>query len=80
MPRPRKNITIDFTPIDSALNTGERIDLKRIAVQYNTCPPVIRRMLVEHYGDSITFKPGRNGGVQKNLAAAVSTGNVPVTA
>ena len=64
MPRPRKNISLDFNSIDEALNNGTRIDLKRIAAQHGTCPPVIRRILSEHYGDKITFKPGRNGGIQ----------------
>jgi DNA-binding IscR family transcriptional regulator len=64
MPRPRKNITLDFAAIDTALNAGQRLDLKRIAAQHSTCPPVIRRILSEHYGDKITFKPGRNGGIQ----------------
>jgi hypothetical protein len=68
MPRPRKNITLDFAAIDAALNTGSRLDLKRIASQHGTCPPVIRRILSEHYGDKITFKPGRNGGIQWNAA------------
>jgi hypothetical protein len=63
MPRPRKNIQVDYSLIDEALNRGDRVDLKTLAVKYGTCPPVIRRLLRETYGDSIQFKPGRNGGV-----------------
>jgi hypothetical protein len=63
MPRPRKNIQIDFPTIDSVLDGGGKVDMKSLAVQYGTCPPVIRRLLSEHYGESIQFKPGRNGGV-----------------
>lgn len=62
MARPRKNVQLDFTQIDQALDTG-RIDLKTLAVQYGTCPPVIKRILSEHYGSGITFKVGRKGGV-----------------
>ena len=63
MPRPRKNIVLDFAAIDQALNSGDKVDLKSIAAFNGTCPPVIRRILKEHYGDTIQFKPGRNGGV-----------------
>lgn len=62
MARPRKNVQLDFTQIDQALDSG-RIDLKTLAVQYGTCPPVIRRILTEHYGSGIVFKVGRKGGV-----------------
>lgn len=63
MARPRKQIPLDFAAIDSTLNSGERVNLKSLAEAYGTCPPVIRRILRDHYGDSITFKAGRNGGV-----------------
>lgn len=63
MPRPRKQVNLDFDAITQALDTGGRVDLKHLAVQHGTCPPVIRRLLIERYGDSISFKPGRNGGV-----------------
>lgn len=68
MPRPRKNISLDFNALTAALTSGQRLDLKRIAAQHGTCPPVIRRILAEYYGDKITFKPGRNGGIQWNAA------------
>ena len=66
MPRKRKIIDLDYTAIEAALNSGNRVDLKRIAAQHGTCPPVIRRILSEYYGDKITFKPGRNGGIRWN--------------
>ena len=72
MPRPRKNIALDYSAIEAALNSGNRVDLKRIAAQHGTCPPVIRRILSEHYGDKITFKPGRNGGIQWNATTTNS--------
>lgn len=65
MARPRKNIVLDFPALDAALDTG-RIDLKSLAVQYGTCPPVIKRILSEHYGSGITFKVGRKGGVVRS--------------
>lgn len=64
MPRPRKNITLDFDAITTALQSGQRLDLKRIAAQHGTCPPVIRRILTEFYGEKIAFQPGRNGGIR----------------
>lgn len=64
MPRPRKQITLDFPAIETALINGEHVDLKRLAAQHGTCPPVIRRVLSEHFGSRLYFKPGRNGGVQ----------------
>jgi len=75
MPRPRKNISLDFTALTATLDAGNRLDLKRIAAQHGTCPPVIRRILSEYYGDKITFKPGRNGGIQWNT----TTTNVGTT-
>ncbi len=76
MPRPRKNITLDFTAITASLTSGQRLDLKRIAAQHGTCPPVIRRILSEYYGEKIHFKPGRNGGIQ--WAANTDQGVTPV--
>ena len=76
MPRPRKNIVLDFPAIDNVLNGGGKVDLKTIAAQHGTCPPVIRRILSEHYGESIQFKPGRNGGVIRvpvNVTATTTT-------
>lgn len=64
MPRPRKNISLDFDSITASLEAGQRLDLKRIAATHGTCPPVIRRILTEHYGSKVTFQPGRNGGIR----------------
>jgi hypothetical protein len=64
MPRPRKQINLDFSAIETALNNGESVDLKRLAAQNGTCPPVIRRILSEHFGSRLHFKPGRNGGIR----------------
>jgi hypothetical protein len=71
MARPRKNIVLDFPALDAALDTG-RIDLKSLAVQYGTCPPVIKRILSEHYGSGITFKVGRKGGVVRSSPSSQS--------
>lgn len=73
MGRPRKVLAIDFNELDEKLNNGERIEMKGLAEKFGTCPPVIRRALREHYGDSITFRPGRNGGVVKVPISAGST-------
>jgi hypothetical protein len=75
MPRPRKNITLNFLEIESFLNDGLHVDLKALAAQHGTCSPVIRRILCEAYGCRIAFKPGRNGG----LRWSVASGNAPAT-
>jgi hypothetical protein len=58
---PRKKITVALSDqflqmIDLALDTGGRIDLKSLAADYGVSPAVMRRALVEHYGDTIAFK------------------------
>ncbi len=80
MARPRKNITLNFEAITNALVTGStKVDLKQIAAAHSTCPPVIRRILSEYYGDKISFKPGRNGGVQWNATRNPNTAPVAAT-
>jgi hypothetical protein len=74
MPRPRKNIVLNFDAISTALNSGDTIKLKVLAAEYGTCPPVIKRCLIEFYGDKIDFVPGRNGGV-RNLNTTQSQTN-----
>jgi DNA-binding IscR family transcriptional regulator len=72
MPRKRKIINLDYTAIEAALNSGNRVDLKELARTHGTCPPVIRRVLTEYYGEKISFKPGRNGGIRWNNPTSVS--------
>jgi hypothetical protein len=64
MPRPRKNITLNFADITTVLQTGVTLKLKVLAEEYGTCPPVIKRYLAEYYGEKIDFVPGRNGGIR----------------
>ena len=58
---PRKKITVALSDqflrmIDLALDTGGKIDLKSLAAQCGLSPYVMRRALIEVYGDNITFK------------------------
>jgi len=58
---PRKKITVALSDqflrmIDLALDTGGKIDLKSLAAQAGVSAPVMRRALIETYGDNITFK------------------------
>ncbi|MCG3769757.1 MAG: hypothetical protein JW384_00888 [Nitrosomonadaceae bacterium] len=78
MPRPRKNISIDFLEIENILNQGQHLDLKIIAHKHSTCPPVIRRILCEHFGTRVRFKPGRNGGIQWNAPTIQVPIQVPI--
>ena len=79
MPRPRKNISLNFDAISAALAKGETLKLKVLAAEYGTCPPVIKRYLAEHYGDKIDFVPGRNGGV-RSASTTQSNSNTPTMA
>jgi len=59
MARPKKTVWLSLQTeqaISLALDTGGRIDLKAIAADYGVSPAVMRRALVEHYGDTIAFK------------------------
>lgn len=80
MGRPCKQIPLDFQTIDSALDSGERVSLKTLAETHGTCPPVIRRILRSHYGDSIQFKAGRNGGVVRVPVSSNTTETVATVA
>ena len=58
---PRKKITVVLSEqflqmIDLALDTGGKIDVKSLAAQCGVSAPVMRRALIEVYGDNITFK------------------------
>lgn len=58
---PRKKITVALSDqflrmIDLALDTGGKIDLKTLSAQAGVSAPVMRRALIEVYGDNITFK------------------------
>ena len=58
---PRKKITVALSDqflqmIDLALDTGGKIDLKSLSAQAGVSAPVMRRALIEVYGDNITFK------------------------
>lgn len=58
---PRKKITVALSDqflqmIDLALDTGGKIDVKSLAAQCGVSAPVMRRALIEVYGDNITFK------------------------
>jgi hypothetical protein len=69
MPRPRKNIDMDFAEITESLMKGETVRLKVLAARYGTCSPVVKRRLEEYYGDKIAFVYGRGGGVRLSVIA-----------
>lgn len=70
MARPRKNISLNYDTITAMLQKGETLKLKVLATAHETCSPVIKRYLVEYYGDRIVFVPGKNGGVRLNALEA----------
>jgi len=59
MPRKKINLVLPepfLKTIDFALDTGGKIDLKTLAAQCGVSAPVMRRALIDAYGDNITFK------------------------
>jgi len=59
MPRKKINLVLPepfLKVIDLALDTGGKIDLKSLAAQCGVSAPVMRRALIDTYGDNITFK------------------------
>ena len=73
---PRKKITVALSDqflqmIDLALDTGGKIDLKTLSAQAGVSAPVMRRALIEVYGDNITFK--KKVGIIRTVRSEVPT-------
>ena len=73
---PRKKITVALSDqflrmIDLALDTGGKIDLKSLAAQAGVSAPVMRRALIQVYGDNITFK--KKVGIIRTVRSEVPT-------
>ena len=58
-----KVVKVDFSEIEKAIQSGNRVTVKTLANVHGVSPLVIRRTLNDHYGNRIEFKRGRNGGV-----------------
>lgn len=78
MARTRKNtvapasIALDWTAIESDLNSGKRVSLSHLAAAHKVFPIDLRKIFEARYGDRIIFKRGRTGGVfWKSLNASV---------
>jgi len=59
MPRKKINLVLPepfLKAIDLALDMGGKIDLKSLAAECGVSAPVMRRALIDTYGDNITFK------------------------
>lgn len=77
---PRKKIRVALSDqflqmIDLALDTGGKIDLKSLAAQAGVSAPVMRRALIEVYGDNITFK--KKVGIIRTVRSEVPTFDLP---
>ena len=73
---PRKKIRVALSDqflqmIDLALDTGGKIDLKTLSAQAGVSAPVMRRALIEVYGDNITFK--KKVGIIRTVRSEVPT-------
>jgi hypothetical protein len=47
----------------SRIASGERVTILHLAKEKNISPSEVRNALVEHFGNRITFKRGRTGGI-----------------
>jgi len=54
---------MSYDDIENKIANGERVTVKNLAEMAGVSAPIIRRLLEEKYGDKITFKRGRNGGI-----------------
>ena len=61
MARPKKNVNIDYSVIDSAPQ-GHVHKLNTYATVAGVSGPTMRPRIADHYGERDTFKQGRNGG------------------
>jgi hypothetical protein len=55
---------IDFAAFETAVNDGQRVTLKDLAVQYGMKTDDVRRSLVAHFGARLMFVRGRTGGIR----------------
>jgi len=61
--RKRIQMNIDYSEIENAVYSGERITVKALAQKYGVSPLVIRNALDEKYKTSIRYMRGRKGGI-----------------
>jgi DNA-binding IscR family transcriptional regulator len=54
---------MSYNDIEMKIASGERVTVKNLAEIAGVSAPIVRRLLQEKYGDKITFKRGRNGGI-----------------
>ena len=70
MPRPRKVIVLPESQIQDSISSG-RTTVQMLAAAAGCSVPTMRRWLGENYGDRMTFRRGRTGGI--TLAAPATT-------
>ena len=70
MPRPRKVIVLPESQIQDSISSG-RTTVQMLAAAAGCSVPTMRRWLGENYGDRMTFRRGRTGGI--TLASPAST-------
>ena len=70
MPRPRKVIVLPESQIQNSISSG-RTTVQMLAAAAGCSVPTMRRWLGENYGDRMTFRRGRTGGI--TLAARSTT-------
>lgn len=56
-------MNMSYDDIEMKIANGERVTVKNLAEIAGVSAPIVRRLLQEKYGDKITFKRGRNGGI-----------------
>ena len=53
----------DPATLPSRVSAGERITVKHLAKEFKLKAPVVKQMIVDHYGNRVQFKRGRTGGI-----------------
>ena len=64
--RKRIQISIDFSELENAVHSGQRITVKELAQRHGVSPLVVRNALDEKYNTSIRYMRGRKGGIAIN--------------
>ena len=70
MPRPRKVIVLPESQIQDSISSG-RTTVQMLAAAAGCSVPTMRRWVGENYGDRMTCRRGRTGGI--TLAAPATT-------
>jgi hypothetical protein len=55
--------SFDPATLPTRVANGERITVKHLAREFKLKSPIVKQMIVDHYGSRVQFKRGRTGGI-----------------